>query len=68
MEDGERRPQSHFEDYYWLGPDLTQNTRVCYILIFSAVLITTVVVRSSSLPIAVTDPVSRYPPVAWRLL
>ena len=34
MEGGERRSQSHSGEYYWLGPDLTQNTRGRYIHIF----------------------------------
>ena len=40
LEDGERRPQPHSGEYYCLGPDLTENTRRRYILIFAAVLIT----------------------------
>ena len=36
MEDGERRSQSNSGEYYWLGPELTQNTRGRYIPIFPA--------------------------------
>ena len=34
MEGGERLSQSHFGEYYWLGPDPTQNTGGKYIPIF----------------------------------
>ena len=36
----ERRSQSHFREYGWLGPDPTWNTRGWYILMFPVVLIT----------------------------
>ena len=40
VEDGKRCHQSHSRKYDWLVPDLTKNTRGCYILIFLGVLIT----------------------------
>ena len=39
MEGGERRSQSHSGEYYWLGPDLTQNIWVRYIPIFPVVVV-----------------------------
>ena len=39
MEDGERRPQSHSVEYYWLGPDLTQNKLGRYIPLFPVVIV-----------------------------
>ena len=40
MEDGEIRSQLHSIEYYWLGSDLTKNTRGRYIFILTAVFIT----------------------------
>ena len=39
MEGGERNFQSHSVEYYWLGPDLTQNTQGRYILILPVVVV-----------------------------
>ena len=39
VEDVERRPQQHYGEYYWLGPELTLYTQGRYILIFLVVLI-----------------------------
>ena len=47
LEDGERHPQPYSGEYYWLGPDLTQNTRGRCILILSVFLIITVTVKPS---------------------
>ena len=38
VEDGERRSQPYFGEYYWLGPYFTQNIWERYILIFPAIL------------------------------
>ena len=46
MEDGERRSQSHYIEYDWLVPDLTQKSQGRYILIFPEVLISQVTVRT----------------------
>ena len=46
LEYGERRSQPYSDEYDWLGPDLTQNTRGRYILIFPVVLITPKALRS----------------------
>ena len=64
VKDGERHPQLHSGEYYWLGPDLTRNTRRRCILIFPAFLITL------NRIVLMTGPksVSHYTPLAQRLL
>ena len=64
MEYGERHPQPYSQEYDWLGPDLTQNTREHYIPIFLVVLITTTRVVLMTSP----NSVSRYPTLEQRLI
>ena len=47
VESFEGHSQPYSREYDWLGPDFTQNTQVCYILILPAVLINPVTVRPS---------------------